>query len=91
MLPWLPRQRIYVGGDKSRIIADAFTDDDPANLRAFRQRQPQVFLATIAWPYNEGVDVNVRAQDCTRPQDAWQELYQRFTLLANEAPQEAEL
>jgi 5'(3')-deoxyribonucleotidase len=91
MLPWLSRRAIYVGGDKSRIMADGFTDDDPANLRDFRKRQPQAFLATIAWPYNEGVDVEVRAQDCTRPHDAWQELYQHFTLFANEAPQEAEL
>jgi 5'-nucleotidase len=93
-LPWLSKHQIYVGGDKSRIMADAFIDDDPSNLRAYRARWPQAFLATIAWPYNKGLDesfvaalpplVNLRAQDCTRPRDAWQELYQHFTLLANE-------
>jgi 5'(3')-deoxyribonucleotidase len=85
-MPWLARRRIYVGGEKDRILADAFVDDDPSNLRAFRQRQPGAFLATIAWPYNQDSDVNLRAQDCTRPRDAWNELYQGLTLLATQEP-----
>lgn len=89
-LPWLSHRRIYVGGEKDRIMADVFIDDDPKNLREFRARQPQAYLVTIAWPYNEGLDtsgvINLRAQDCMNPDLAWKTIYQHLTVLANQEP-----
>jgi 5'(3')-deoxyribonucleotidase len=83
-LPWLSRSHIYIGGPKDRILADAFIDDDPKNLRAFRARQPQAFLATIAWPYNAEVEsfVNLRAPDFLNTDVAWRTIYQHLTLFA---------
>ena len=87
-LPWLSRSNIYIGGPKDRIISDVFIDDDPKNLRHFRQRQPQAFLVTVAWPYNSGLEeqgiVNLRAQDCLNPDVAWKTIYQHLTVLANQ-------
>lgn len=85
-LPWLRRGHIYIGGPKDRIMADVFIDDDPKNLKAFRARQPNAYLVTIAWPYNAEVEnlVNLRAPDFQNPDVAWKTIYQHITMFANQ-------
>ena len=81
-LPWLTKRDIYIGGDKSRIMADVFIDDDPSNLAAFHARQPRSRLVTISWPYNQKALADCRAEGYHDTAGAWRHIIDYVTELA---------
>ncbi len=65
------RHRVIVAQRKELIRGDVLLDDAPKNLEAYSRAWPDAYLATIAYPYNHGVQGVHRYDGWDRPAEAW--------------------
>ncbi len=74
-LSFIPKGRLWIGGEKACLKADALIDDGPHNADAYRKAHPEAFLAGIAFPYNaECKSFDLRAEGYHDTEDAWAQI-----------------
>jgi 5'(3')-deoxyribonucleotidase len=74
------RKDAFICHRKEMIKSDLFIDDSPANILAYRKAWPESKIATISYPYNQGVlgVVDVVAMDCYHTDVAWKMMVELF-------------
>jgi 5'-nucleotidase len=72
-MPFVDRKDVFFGASKELLRFDAFVDDAPHNIEAYRKAWPYAFIGTIAFPYNACVKhlLNAYAPSCEDPARAW--------------------
>lgn len=85
-LPYVKRHdQLYIGGDKSRILADILVDDGPHNAAAWVARNPKKPVIGIAHPYNEDSSAYwLLARGHDAPVVAWRTMAAYIRGMANE-------
>ncbi len=64
--PMIPRKNVFIGHLKHYIGGDVLIDDGLHNAMAFRKAQPPALVVTLAYPYNDPMNVALEAREKER-------------------------
>lgn len=74
----IPRKKVILAKEKSLIRGDVFFEDWPSNIRGIRYFNPNAFIASIAYPYNENMTEALIADDYKDTARAWMTMMNAF-------------
>jgi len=83
--PFIDHKHLIFTPAKHMVRGDVFIDDSPDKLAAYKGAWPGATTMGITWPYNTEAPMDVRADDCHHPAEAWSTIVHAVRELARQA------
>lgn len=71
-LPFLDKTNMIITHQKHLVCADVLIDDDPTKAVNYKKAWPESSVFTIAWPWNQDGEFDLRAEGYKDTRKAWE-------------------